>query len=375
MTCQNIGKPWRRPDDQRNKADQFRVLPQQREQSPAGAQSGQKAVECRKAGIGIFCAGQLIENDGREIDEIFPSLLAANGAIRAAAPILHGLDDFRRATKTHLCQSIEQFALAFGWLERQPTLRQQLGSSFEQPDVVPFDIAQMRHQHILKIVARVKPEKSRKHIECLGGCRKGMDLFVSHHLQAMFDGTQNIVSGGELIARLPIYPAVRCKRGERDESAALAQLGVAPAGNQLLGLNKEFNLANATSSKLDIVALDRDLAMTAIGVDLLLHFMDMGNRGVIEIFAPDERRQLMEKLFTGGKIAGTGTRLDQRRALPVLTAALVIVECRGGRNCNLRRRWVRPQPQINSEYVSIPGPGLQDLDKISGQADEERRRL
>jgi len=45
-------------------------------------------------------------------------------------------------------------------------------------------------------------------------------------------------------------------------------------------------------------------------VNLLLHFVDMRDRSVVEIFAPDERRQLTEELFAGGKVAGTGARLD-----------------------------------------------------------------
>src|SRR5262249_52844016 len=153
-----------------------------------------------------------------------------------------------------------------------------------QPDIVPFDVTQMRDQHLRKIVARVKSEKSRKHIERFSGGRKRMGLFVGHHLQAMLDRTQKIVSGGEFIARLPIDPAVRCKRGKRDQGAALAQLGVPPTGNQLLSLDKELDLANATPSELDIVALDRYLAVTTIGVDLLLHFVDMRDRSVVEIF-------------------------------------------------------------------------------------------
>ena len=42
---QNIGKPRRGAEDQRDKADQFRILPQQREKAAAGAQAGKKAVE------------------------------------------------------------------------------------------------------------------------------------------------------------------------------------------------------------------------------------------------------------------------------------------------------------------------------------------
>ena len=35
MTRQYVGQAWRRPYDKRNKADQFRILPQQREKTAA----------------------------------------------------------------------------------------------------------------------------------------------------------------------------------------------------------------------------------------------------------------------------------------------------------------------------------------------------
>ena len=49
------------------------------------------------------------------------------------------------------------------------------------------------------------------------------------------------------------------------------------AGDQLLGLREELDLADAAAAELDIVALDRDLAVAAIGVDLPLHLVDVGD--------------------------------------------------------------------------------------------------
>ena len=180
-----------------------------------------------------------------------------------------------------------------------------------------------------------------------------MGLLVGHHLQSMLDCPQEVVSGRKFIAGLFIDPAVGRQRRQRDDRAAVAQFRVPPAGDQLLGLDKEFDFANATSSKFYVVALDGDFAMTSIGMDLSLHFMDIRDRGVVEIFAPDERREIAEKLFAGCDVAGAGSRFDQRRPLPVLAAALVIVECGAGRNCDLGRGRIRPQPQIDAEYVAI----------------------
>ena len=70
--------------------------------------------------------------------------------------------------------------------------------------------------------------------------------------------------------------------------------GIAAARDQLLGLREKFDLADAAAAELDVVAFDRDLAMAAIGVDLPLHGVHVGDRGEVEIFAPDERRKLVE---------------------------------------------------------------------------------
>src|SRR5690242_4670094 len=88
-----------------------------------------------------------------------------------------------------------------------------------------------------------------------------MRLFVGHHLQTMLDGAQEIVSGSKLVARLRVDPAVGCERRKRDDGAPVAQFGVPSTGNQLLSLNKEFNLANAAAAKLYVVTFDRDLTV------------------------------------------------------------------------------------------------------------------
>ena len=127
------------------------------------------------------------------------------------------------------------------------------------------------------------------------------------------------------------------ERGEHGERLAAAQLRMAAAGDQLLRLHEELDLADAAAAELDVVALDRDLAVAAIGVDLPLHRVHVGDRGEVEIFAPDEGREFAQELLAGRDIAGAGARLDHRRAFPVLADAFVIVERRGGRDRDLRR--------------------------------------
>ena len=133
------------------------------------------------------------------------------------------------------------------------------------------------------------------------------------------------------------------------------------AGDQLLGLHEELDLADAAAAELDVVALDGDLAMALVGVDLPLHRVDVGDRGEVEILAPDERRRRLEERFAGGDVAGAGARLDHRGALPVLARALVVVERRRGRDRDLGRGRVGPQPQVDAEHIAVAGALLQQL--------------
>ena len=69
--------------------------------------------------------------------------------------------------------------------------------------------------------------------------------------------------------------------------------------------------------ELDIVTFHGDFAMAAIGMNLLLHGVNVGDCRVVEVLAPDERRELADEPLAGGNVAGARSRLDQSRALPV----------------------------------------------------------
>ena len=105
-----------------------------------------------------------------------------------------------------------------------------------------------------------------------------------------------------------------------------AQLRIAAAGDQLLGLDEELDLADAAAAELDVVAGDGDLLVAAMIVDLALDRMDVGDRGEVEVFPPDIGRQLGEEGLAGRDVAGDRARLDQRGALPVLAEALVVLQ-------------------------------------------------
>ena len=281
-----------------------------------------------------------------------------------------------RLPKAQHRQPIERIALDVGADEREVLLLGEEGrGALEQSHVVLLDLVQMDQQRVGEIVAVLETEKAREFAKRRAIGRQGVGLLVGHHLQAMLDAAQKIVSRGERVARLGIDPAAVGQRRERGDRLAAAQLAVAAAGDELLGLGEELDLADAAAAELDVMALDRDLAVAAIGVDLLLHRVHVGDGGVIEIFAPDERRELADERFAGGKIAGARPRLDQRGALPVLAPSLVVVERRRGRDRDLGRGRIGAQPQIDAEHVAVGRALLQKLHQVARQPHVKADRL
>src|SRR5258708_4240246 len=97
------------------------------------------------------------------------------------------------------------------------------------------------------------------------------------------------------------------------------------AGDQLLGLGKELDLADAAAADLDVMSLDGDFALAAIGLHLPLHVVNIGERGKVEMLAPNEGGDLGEQRLACFGIAGANARLDHRRALPGTPFPLVIM--------------------------------------------------
>ena len=80
------------------------------------------------------------------------------------------------------------------------------------------------------------------------------------------------------------------------------QLGMTAAGDELLRLDEELDVADAAAPELDVVARHRDRAVALEGVHLALHRVDVGDGGEVEIFAARQRAR-----------AGAGTPRPPRR--------------------------------------------------------------
>src|SRR3982074_1400546 len=98
------------------------------------------------------------------------------------------------------------------------------------------------------------------------------------------------------------------------------------AGDQLLGLRKEFDLANTATPDLDVVTFDSDLALPAKSLHLPLHVMHIGQCREIEMLAPDKGRDLSDQRVAGFRIAGAGPRLDHRGPLPGSPFPFIIMQ-------------------------------------------------
>ena len=373
---QNIGEARRHAEDQSDETDELGILPQQRQEQATGAQPGQKAIEGGEGSVRIFGTRELLDDQRQELDDIVARLLAAQRPVFPRPPAAHRGRDLLRLPKTQDRQPIERIALDVGADEREVLLLGKEGRrALEQPYIVLLNLVQMDQQGVGESVAILETEKAREFAERRAIGRQGVGLLVGHHLQAMLDAAQEVISRGERIARLGIDPAAVGERRERGDRLAAAQFAVSAAGDELLGLGKKLDLADAAAAELDVMTLHCDLAVAAIGVDLLLHRVHVGDGGVVEVFAPNERGKLADERFAGGKIAGARPRLDQRGALPVLATALVVVECRCGGDRDLGRGRIGAKPQIDTEHVTVGRALLQKLDQVAGQPHVKADRI
>ena len=146
----------------------------------------------------------------------------------------------------------------------------------------------------------------------------------------MLDAAQELVAVGEFVAHFRADPAALGEAAECADRIALAQVLLTATGDELLRLREELDLANAATADLDVVAGDADGAEAFEGVDLPLHRMDVGDRGEVEILAPDEWRELFDESVARRDVASYRARLDHGGAFPILAEALVVVERRVG---------------------------------------------
>ena len=240
---------------------------------------------------------------------------------------------------------------------------------------MPLHDVEMAEQVLREGRAAVVAEESGEALHRLDIVGQGMGLLVRHHLQPVFDPPQKFIGRGQLVARLEGDPVARRQHVQRFQRRPHPQFGMPAAGDQLLGLREKLDFADAAAADLDIVALDRDLALAAKGLHLPLHVVHVGKGREIQMLAPDEGRDFRNQRLAGLGVAGAGPRLDHGGAFPGPPFPLVIMQRRFGRDRHLRRGRIRPQPQIDAEHVAVAGALLQQPRQRLRDAHEKRLRL
>ena len=135
----------------------------------------------------------------------------------------------------------------------------------------------MRDQRIRKGIATRETRETREVFEPVSIEWQCVGLLISDHLQAIFNRAQEAISGAEIITHMLADPSPIGEHVERPQGLFGAQFGMPAAGNELLGLHEEFDLPDAAPAELDIVPLDGNLVVTAIGVDLSLHGVNVSH--------------------------------------------------------------------------------------------------
>src|SRR5262249_25261517 len=237
----------------------------------------------------------------------------------------------------------------------------------EQSAVVGLDAPEGIDERVAEGVGVGKARQPGNAIKLVQVGRDDMRLLVADHLQPVLDAAEKEIGLGHLAGGLARNPAAFSQAIERLYRTASPEFRVAASGNELLGLGEELDIADAASSKLDVVALYGDGAMAFELVHSALHRVDVGDSGVVEIFAPDERRELAQKLLARLAVARSDSRFDERSALPVLTEALVVGEACIARERDLRCPRIRAQTKIGAKHVAVRGVLLEKPHQLARQ--------
>ena len=107
------------------------------------------------------------------------------------------------------------------------------------------------------------------------GLRQPVGLVVAQHLGAVFERPQIEVGPGQLIGGVRRDMAGGRQGLEGVQRTVGAELRMAPAQDQLLGLDEEFDLADAATAKLQVRALGGHPLIHLEGMDLSLDRMDV----------------------------------------------------------------------------------------------------
>ena len=321
----DAGKARRRPHDRGEQPQQGGVGLEQREELDAGRQPGEELVEADQRLVGAARLPEGLEQRRRKLCQPFARLGRACRPVAAEMPGADDAADVAGAFEAHGVQRLQRIWIVdVAGEDEIADAGGQFRRGFEQSRIMAFDDQQRAAERLLEASRVVVAEHAGDALQPLVVFGQVVGLLVIDHLDCVLDVAQEPVLLRQRVARLGRDPAALGEHRQHLHRRAAAQFGEPPAGDELLRLDEELDLADAATSELDVVAPYRDLAMALVGMDLALDRMDVGDRREIHVFAPDIGLQFLEERIAGPQIARDRARLDHRGALPVLAAALVI---------------------------------------------------
>ena len=336
----------------------------------------ERSIEGGERGIGIAASRKTFEQCRHEFGEHLAGARALHRRAAAEVPAAHDLCRRGRIVEAHAGQGFQRVGIVRDTGEDEAAdVAVERRRMFEEPRIMLLDLAQVEGQLLFEAF---EPRMAAEFREARDGVmlgRQAMGLLVCHHLQAMLDTAQVEIGSGEIVHRILRHPAIGLQLAQHVERARAAQLRTPATEDQLLRLHEELDFADAAAAKLHVMTRHRDLRMAAHRMDLALHGVDVGDGRIVEILAPDEGREILEKLRAERLVAGHGPRLDERRALPVLAEHLVIGEGSRQRDRHCRRSRIRAQAQVDAQHVTVARALLQHARQRTRHGDEGARRL
>ncbi len=349
---------------------------QQREELDAGGQAFQELVEADDRLVGAKRAAERLEKRRGQFRQPFARFGRARGAIAAEMPGPDDPGDVARALEAEVGQRLERVGIVHVAREDEiADAGRKLRRRLEQRRILALHFLQRGAEGARELVSRAEAAHAGDALQPLVVLRQFVRLFVRHHLDGVLDVAQKTVLARQRVACVRADPAEFGQLAEHRDGLAPAQFGEPAAGDQLLGLNEELDLADAAASELDVVAAHGDLAVSLVGVDLALDGMHVGDRRVVHVLSPHEGLHLLQEGLGGFHIAGDRARLDHGRALPVLAPALVVGQGALDRDHERRRSGVGTQPEVGAEDVAVLCAIREDADEPPGQSREQVRRI
>ena len=133
-------------------------------------------------------------------------------------------------------------------------LRAARGSFSNKRAVMRLDRSERGDQRIAESVGVGKAGELRDALELVGLGGDGMRLLVGDHLQPVLDAAQEEIGLGQVARGFARDPASCRERSSVSSVPRRAKLRMPAAGDQLLGLREELDLADAAAAELDVVA-------------------------------------------------------------------------------------------------------------------------